>query len=476
VDALQAEWTAGGWPGRKEVVPPPKKAPSIAEAENAWSRKTRRWADLKFMDELECASALDRRASSMTIDERRAAFMEDLKVQLRNGLLVTLQPARNASVRKDQVGILEERLFQAIRDERLRERRVAKILLQMDEQGYWKGLGFDSAGHYAVERLGIPRRTAESYIFLLRGLRKYPVLLAAYEEGRIGHEAACVLHRIRKEHGGSPELDAQWVHHARRHSVKRLLQEHRKAWLCALDADEESSPPKPAGDAEWHAALRRKPGMSRARIRRLHFRGMETGWSAELSWRQADVCVRWQLPVETSRAFCGAIESARRSMAEMMRGQRPRPLYLPGEEPASFRAAQVLRPRREGIPAWVGLLVLLENYVETHDDPRAFPKRAADTIYQRDGYTCMAPGCTARCAIEDHHVVYRSRRGSHEPWNRLCLCRFHHHQGEHGELAKCRGKAPLDVTWRLGKEELATWWRNERKLSALEARLRVTFH
>ena len=113
--------------------------------------------------------------------------------------------------------------------------------------------------------------------------------------------------------------------------------------------------------------------------------------------------------------------------------------------------------------------MLLENYVETHDDPKAFPKRAGDAIYQRDGHTCMAPGCTARCSIEDHHVVYRSRRGSNEPWNRLCLCRFHHHQGEHGELAKCSGKAPLGVTWRLGKEGLATWWRNERRLSAEEA-------
>jgi hypothetical protein len=401
----------------------------------------------------------------MTSDERNAAFVDDLKVQLRHGLVDVSRPGR----RQDQVRVLEKKLFEAIRDERLRERRVAKILLRMDEQGDWKGLGFESAGHYAVERLGLARRTAESYIFLLRGLRRYPVLLAAYEEGRIGHEAACVLHRIRKEHGGSPELDAQWVRHASRHSVKRLLQEHRKAWLCAFDADGESSPPRPASDAEWHAALRRKPGMSRARIRRLHFRGMESGWSPELSWQSADVCVRWRLPVETSQAFWGAIESARRSMAKVMRGQRPRPLYQPGEEPASFRAAQYFDRRKEGIPAWVGLLVLLENYVETHDDPRAFPKRAADFIYQRDGYTCMAPGCTARCSIEDHHVVYRSRRGSNEPWNRLCLCRFHHHQGEHGDLAKCRGKAPLDVTWRLGKEELATWWRNERKLSALEA-------
>src|SRR5262245_7501467 len=108
-------------------------------------------------------------------------------------------------------------------------------------------------------------------------------------------------------------------------------------------------------------------------------------------------------------------------------------------------------------------------YVETHDDPRAFPKRAGDAIYERDGHTCMAPGCTARCAIEDHHLVYRSHKGGNEPWNRLCLCRFRHHQGEHGELAKCRGKAPLGVTWRLGRRDLATVWRNERRLTPLEA-------
>jgi hypothetical protein len=236
-----------------------------------------------------------------------------------------------------------------------------------------------------------------------------------------------------------------------------------------LDADEKSPPPRPATDEEWHASLRRNPGMSRARIRRLRFAETAPGWSAELSARKANVWMRWTLPVETARAFRSAIESARRYMAEIMRGLRPFPQYPPEAEPASLRAAQYFERRKEGIPTWIGLLVLLENYVETHDDPRAFPKRAADAIYQRDGHTCMAPGCTARCSIEDHHIVYRSRRGSNEPWNRLCLCRFHHHQGEHGEFAKCRGKAPLDVIWRLGRPELATWWRNERRLSAREA-------
>jgi hypothetical protein len=102
-------------------------------------------------------------------------------------------------------------------------------------------------------------------------------------------------------------------------------------------------------------------------------------------------------------------------------------------------------------------------YVEPYGHSKA---KIALRFYQRDGHACMAPGCTARCSIEDHHIVYRS---SNEPWNRLCLCRFHHHEGEHGEFAKCRGKAPLDVIWRLGRPELATWWRNERRLSAREA-------
>jgi hypothetical protein len=469
MDALQAEWAAEGLPMRKAALTSRDEAPSIAAVENAWSHKTRRWADLKFMDELETsaetllAGALV--PSSVLSDARSAALMNEWSIEVPNGIGASWPGGR---VSKHDVRVLEERLFEAIQDERLRERRVAKILLRRDEAGHWKGLGFESAGHYAVERLGIARRTAESYIYLLRGLRQYPVLLAAYENGRLGHGAACVLYRLRKDHGGNPTLDAKWVRQASQHSVKRLQQEHRRAWLRALNAGEQSSLPEPASDAEWHASLHRKPGMSRERIRRLHFLRLETGWSAELSGRQADVCVRWCLPVETSRAFWGAVESARRAMAEMMRGLRPRPQYLPGKAPASFRAAQYFERRKEGIPAWIGLLVLLENYVETHDDPRAFPKRAADDIYERDGFTCMAPGCTARCAIEDHHIKYRSRRGSNEPWNRLCLCRFHHHQGEHGELAKCWGKAPLDVTWRLGTRELATWWRNERKLSALE--------
>jgi hypothetical protein len=99
----------------------------------------------------------------------------------------------------------------------------------------------------------------------------------------------------------------------------------------------------------------------------------------------------------------------------------------------------------------------------------AAPRRHGDPIYSRAGWRCMAPGCTSRKNLDDHHVVYRSRRGPDSHDNRYCICRFHHYQGEHGELASCRGKAPLGILWRLGKKDLAVWYRNERRVAAPQA-------
>jgi hypothetical protein len=62
-------------------------------------------------------------------------------------------------------------------------------------------------------------------------------------------------------------------------------------------------------------------------------------------------------------------------------------------------------------------------------------------------------------------VHYRSLGGNDAPWNQLRLCAWHHRQGEHGVLARCRGIAPLDVTWRLGRRDLGMRFRNERRLS-----------
>lgn len=77
--------------------------------------------------------------------------------------------------------------------------------------------------------------------------------------------------------------------------------------------------------------------------------------------------------------------------------------------------------RRDGkVPSSVALLAMLEDYCRAWDDPRAFPKREWDPTYWRDGWRCMAPGCTGRRRIEDHHIVYRSDQGSDELENQIC--------------------------------------------------------
>ena len=107
---------------------------------------------------------------------------------------------------------------------------------------------------------------------------------------------------------------------------------------------------------------------------------------------------------------------------------------------------------------------MLEDYAETWDDPEGMPRRAGDEVYVRDGFRCSAPGCTSRRNLEDHHITYRSRGGSDDLANRVCLCRFHHRQGEHGDLAKVEGTAPLQLMFRLGRPDVARWVRNERRL------------
>ena len=70
--------------------------------------------------------------------------------------------------------------------------------------------------------------------------------------------------------------------------------------------------------------------------------------------------------------------------------------------------------------------------------------------FERDGFRCTVPGCTARRNLQSHHVVFRSHGGPDEPWNRTTLCAFHHHRGIHARLVACTGRAPDQLEYALG--------------------------
>jgi hypothetical protein len=130
----------------------------------------------------------------------------------------------------------------------------------------------------------------------------------------------------------------------------------------------------------------------------------------------------------------------------------------------SLRAALMFSKRHCGVPEWLALLALIEDFIATWDDPRMSPRRAADTIYSRDGWRCTAPGCSSRRNLQEHHIVYRSQRGSNASSNLVTLCAFHHLQGEHGGLMRCMGEAPLGITWWMGMGAAGGVFQNERRL------------
>ncbi len=272
---------------------------------------------------------------------------------------------------------------------------------------------------------------------------------------------------------------------------------------------------RPLEDVEWQASLSRPPGLARRRVLRLgleafldaggelpggRWDGAEPGdaeaGGAEASGAEAsgveasgaelgnaavagmqsagaalpgpDVFLRFRLPSDLAAAIVATIESRRRRLTSIVERV---PWHQPWPDPAalpSLLAARTFSTRSRRVPSWVGLLSILEEFVCTWDAPtRAATRRGiarTDAIYVRDGWRCTAPGCTSRRNLEDHHLVYRSRGGDDAPANRTCLCRFHHQRGEHGGLSSCAGRAPLGITWRLGRPEVAQAYRNERLL------------
>jgi len=110
-----------------------------------------------------------------------------------------------------------------------------------------------------------------------------------------------------------------------------------------------------------------------------------------------------------------------------------------------FRAAvRAFTPR--GAPVWEGLeRLLLHALGEWTRQPRH-----RDPIFERDGWRCAVPACTARASLHDHHVVYRSEGGTHAWGNRVAICAAHHIHGIHGMRIKVSGVAPHDLTWEIG--------------------------
>ncbi len=344
------------------------------------------------------------------------------------------------------------------------ERRLGEVLLSMGEMRAWRRLGFTGAGEYAEQRLGVSRSWAEDRVRAARSLRRFPRLRAAHEDGAIGIEALLRVSSILKS---APDPDAvidEWVERASECTVKRLRDESRELMrrragvFTAMLAGNRVAVERrtPLDDLSWFRSLARRAGTATGRIR--HLSEMARGNPV------ADTPLVLRLPNDIADEFVIALSATESGGATPCR---------------TFSTAADERPGRETlhcgpILAWVGLLALIEGFVRTWDHDRNDPKRPAEVrdTFIAWGWRCSAPGCTSRKHLQVHHVVYRSHGGGDELENLVVACLFHHLRGEHGDLAACRGRSPLAVTWRLGRlgsNGQGSHYRNERRAARIPA-------
>ena len=311
-------------------------------------------------------------------------------------------------------------------------RALGDVLAALARQRAWTALGYDSVRHYAEARLGMGRSTVEDLATLARALPDLPAVEEAHRAGRISSLAALRLVRILGRSGVPDDLQRDWVSRAESATIKRLDDERdalRRLRLLAVDPlnRDPHAPPRPLPDADWHRSLRRLPGETTARIEK--YAALAAAHSAAVA------PLRLILSFDLAADFLGVVDAAARRVRTFSADLAP------------FDAR------------WLGLYALLTSYVAAHDAPRG-PRG----VYARDGWRCMAPGCTSCAHLEDHHVLYRAQGGDDAPDNRVTLCRFHHQRGEHGGAMRVRGRAPLELDFELAGRR----YRNELEVARPE--------
>ncbi len=498
--------------------------PTVAAVERALATSTRNWQHLP--DHAESSWALGLAGVTLSRFRSLAAQAESRNAARRGDTADRSDAAergeaadRGDTADRSDAADLDRRFRALIEIENELEVRLGVVLADLADRRAWSRLRFAGVGHYGEERLGLSRTTAEDRARLARDLRAHPRLREAYTAGHIGREAAALVARLLRDAPADParaaDREAAWVARATETTLKRMRDEARALGRYrvldryrALGAPRPDVPQSsarrsahaPLDDDSWHASLRREGGLARRRIRQYGTLALfgrltptESDPPASPDVFQAvphepDAFLALRLPLDLGYRLIAAVESRRRRLTaeadtipwDSADSGTPDPGLpdpgLPdagvpdapataGDSAPSRLAARMFSIRCRRLPAWVGLLALLEEFVDTWDDERRMPRRPGDEIYVRDGWRCAAPGCTSRRNLEDHHVRYRSRGGDDDPANRICLCRFHHQRGEHGGLASCRGRAPTGLLWRLGRRGPGeVWYRNERQV------------
>ena len=119
-----------------------------------------------------------------------------------------------------------------------------------------------------------------------------------------------------------------------------------------------------------------------------------------------------------------------------------------GRRKLALQAAPEVGSRFQAMVVAFGLERVLEHGIASWlQAGRAF-RDYAD--FERDGWRCTVPACSARRNLHSHHILFRSAGGPDVPANRTTLCAWHHLRGVHEGWVVIQGRAPEALRYGLG--------------------------
>jgi hypothetical protein len=318
--------------------------------------------------------------------------------------------------------------------------RMGRLLTAVASLELDRELGYDSLGEWCRIVLGMSPRRARYLVSLDRRLERIPLVADAYRRGLVSWCQARLLVRVAR-----PGTENRWIRYARRVTVRRLEDAITRCAVAAADpaigggalTSEEGTPlppEEPAPDADMTArASTSVPGgaidVLPLALPRRHT--LAPGDGAVPSTAAIDVPRHTLAPEPCTHriAFWAPLD-----VADVWRN--------------AIRACR--RARGTQLRDWECLLIFILEMRDGWQPNENAEWRRRSHILDRDGWRCLAPGCTSRSHLNVHHLVYRSQNGGEEPGNLVTLCMGHHQAGVHDNLIRCQGRAPEAIFWELG--------------------------
>lgn len=332
---------------------------------------------------------------------------------------------------------LHEAILETLRAERLAVYRRAHLVLELQQRGLVRELGYASMRAYASDVLDMGSSKLRALLRLAREAPKLPAVEDAVRDGSIAWTKAVEVLRV-----ATPDTAAAWIERARNCTSRELERQAR-------GSDRGEPPPDPD---ELGPPRRRRSWMLEARHSDLADRviallRMQTGLADE--------------DLDDGRLIGLALERAAQVLEAEAEDPPTEPIYrtVVTQCPTCYEVSSpdhLVMDHVAAAAADDGELLDLTEGPGRGRISRTIPARTRRAVLARDAYRCVFPGCTCTLRLQLHHGEPFARRPDHAESSLFTLCSAHHaavHEGSCGLFEERCGR--WSVVHRGGRVEPA---------------------